>query len=250
MGPIPLTKANEIFNLLAPFMGQPGSIDQFTLERYKRELAKHTLADPVMANQARGMIAVLEWDVDGVHEWYSRALRVIDRPEIHVNYASALQLLGRFREAAAEVEIGVARVPENLTYLSLAVTYTHNAGNLERAVDLIDLYNLRSPGAPHMYTSLMHEALESKRELKLGDDLIASCNEVAFDYLREHRIPFRDTTLRIDNEDASLMYTINVDAPIEIVERLDLELGLLLYDRVPEFNPAAYWIGYEQTSVK
>ena len=40
------------------------------------------------------------------------------------------------------------------------------------------------------------------------------------------------------------MLYIDLDADEDVIEKIDEELGIELFDKVPEFNPDKYWVGY------
>ena len=90
----------------------------------------------------------------------------------------------------------------------------------------------------------MHDATECFKFWGLPSDLPVRCNSIAFGFLRERRIPFVKTMMRIDSDDNSFMFNIGIMLPEDEVLSLDEELGVRLFDQVPDFDPARYWVGF------
>ena len=113
------TKIQDIRDKIAPHLSMLLPLDDFTLQRFKREVENNIGVDPLLGNQTRAYLAVLEWDEVGVELWFERAFRISKAGDVYFAYANALQLLGKYPEAAEQARIASERVPENLTYLEI-----------------------------------------------------------------------------------------------------------------------------------
>lgn len=246
MRPLALSIVQDIFKNLAPYLETRAELDEFTLNRYKREVERNLGGDPILGNQVRAILALMEWDEAGFDEWFARALGLSDSGDVHFGYANSLQLLGRFPEAFAHAFIASERVPENLTYLSTAITYAHHSGLFDKAAELVDIYNTRSPKSLHQDTNLVKDTLQSMKILGLPDDLPARCNAVAFKLLREHKIPYSHTLMLVDVEEYAILYHICINRPADVVQKVDDELGVRLFDELPDVDPGKYWVGFDK----
>ncbi len=243
---IPLTKVEELIHTLQPYMDQTHQLDTFTLERFKREARQNMGAYPWAGHIALGMIAVLEWDERSIDKHYGAALGFKNDGRTYDSFATALQLIGKYDEAAEKALLASNLVPENLTYLRSAISYHQHAGKLTEAQKLMETLFLRSPNEDRENAMVLENTLQILASHGISETVVADCNRIAFALLRQKRVPYFGTRLETDSQDKYIMFHIEIDAPDELVWELDQELGDALFDEVPSFNPDKYWIGYSK----
>lgn len=247
---IPRAKVEELIKSLEPYMDSTKQIDQFTLKRFKKEALENLKAFPWAGYLALGMIAVLEWDEVGLDAAYQNAIALGNDSRTHVHYANALQLIGKYSEALQLMLIASRMAPENLTILSEAVDFAQSAGRFSTASELQAVYAQRSPERPHGAEESVKNALRILEANSMSEDTLNLCNEIAFKLLRERRVPFVSTRLETDIQDNYMMFYIDIVADESTVERLDEELGLMLFDKVEDFHPDKYWVGYAKADLQ
>jgi hypothetical protein len=242
----PLTKVEELINLLLPYMDQKEQLDVFTLQKYKREARQNLAAYPWAGYVALGMIAVLEWDERTHEESFRNAMALRNNAETHHDYATTLQLFGKYEQAADEAIVASQMEPENLTYLGEAIVYSLNAGRLARAKALVDTFHLRNPRERHRDESILADAIGLLDENGTTEDVVTNCNRIAFEVLRKNRVPFQQTRLEADLQHVCLMYHIYVNVCSDELARLDDELSASLFENEPDFRPDKYWVGFSR----
>jgi tetratricopeptide (TPR) repeat protein len=247
---LPRTKVEELIARLEPHMDQVGRLDAFTLQRYKKEALQNLHIYPWAGHIALGMIAVLEWDEVAIDTAYRNALALRNDSVTHAHYSTALQLIGKYEQAVGEAVIASAMAPENLSYLGDAIIYAQAAGQLTLAKELLEKYEQRSPLKEHETAESVMHALSVLEMNGISQDVVSRCNALAFEILRQHRVAYVSAQLETDTQDNYMMYYIQIDAPEEVIERLDEELGIALFDKVPEFHPDKYWVGFAKASVR
>lgn len=244
MIPIPLTKVREAFDRISPFMDPKSSIDEVTLRRTKIEVQKEKGADPFWGAMTLGNIALLEWNEPEFDAQYMNALRLNNGAEAFANFAMALQVFGRFVDASKYAQMASELMPTDLSLLREAIMYTYNAGQFAQAAVLSEQYNKRSPTEPYANHKGFVAASKLLSEIGLDNAMVVDCNSIAFELLRERKTRFISTVVETDEQDKCIMYSIYLAASVERVDELDRELGERLFDRVPDFDPSKYWVGY------
>lgn len=244
MNPTPLTKLQDILNKLLPYMDQRTQLDALTLRRYKKEAEANIGFDPFLGYRLMQRIAVLEWDEAGVDAYSKNAIRIRDNVESRGDYSVSLQLLGKFVEASEQAIIASEYAPTDLSHLHRAIGICFNAGMLRRAGELCETYNLRSPLKHHDYTNAITDASAVLEKIGVDEAIVVECNRIAFSLLRERKIPYSHTYLETDAGDETLMFFVRVDRATKEIEELDVELGDRLFEKVSEFHPGKYWVGY------
>lgn len=244
MLPIAQTRVEQIVQELMPYVAKQ-RIDEITLQRFKRDARKNLGAHPWAGYIALEMIAVLEWDEAGIDHNHKQALGYRNSSDTYAHYSTSLQLIGKYIEASDAILTASKMVPENLSYAMSAIHYAQSAGRFNLARDLITSFNLRSPKNPYD-EDLFEMVLSVIEKNKVSEETITQCNKVAFDILRQHRIPFVGTKFRGDAQDDYVMFYVTLSESQETIERLDEELGVALFDQVPDFDPSKYWVGYSK----
>lgn len=214
------------------------------LAKYKRDLQASMQADASEAYAGLGMIAGLEWDEKTMRQCFENAIRLDDEYTAHANYAVALHRLGFIADAAHHYRIAYDLAPTDIEAASNAVMATYVEGDIESVITLGKrLHNL----SPHELNFELESAAKILRLFKeTGTDpgLIARCNKVAFDVLREHQARSKVISTEIDMEDQIVFSMIEVKAPNAEIDRLDEVLGMRLYETVKDYDPNRYWVGY------
>lgn len=244
MTPVPLTKIQDALDKLAPYMDQRLPIDEMTLRRIKGEVERNMGVDPYLGSVVLGNIAILQWDLEEFEAQYRNALRLSNGAQSHYYYALALQLVGRFYEASEYARSASELAPTDLGILRDAILFTFYSGQFTLAATLCESYNMRSPMQPYPDEDAIESARQTVIKAGLDEAMLVECNRIAFDLLREKKSPYSSTSVESDIRDGLVMFYIKLDRSIEFVDELDQELGERLFDRVANFDPSKYWIGY------
>jgi hypothetical protein len=244
--PVPRTKAEEIRELLRPFVASRSLPDEFTLSRFKKEIERGRAIDPVNAYLAAGAIAVLEWNENSLDWSYQNALKFDASADVLEEYATSLQMLGNYESAAEKARLASEKSPTDLTALRRAISYTFIAGEVDMAESLCDVYALRAPTAPLDRANPIRHANMAFRASSTSPEHVKKCNSIAFKMLRDRKIPFKRIHYETDLQDSGVMLIIDIVLGKDEVTVLDRELGDRLFDEVEDFHPGKYWVGYEQ----
>jgi hypothetical protein len=250
MIPVPLTKVEELIETLKPYMDQTQQLDAFTLHRYKREAIENRQAYPWAGFMALGMIAVLEWDEAALDENYHHALGLRNDWQTRSSYSTALQLIGKYESAMFEAIRASDMNPGNLTLLKNAIDYAQGAGFYRVADDLLKKIETRSSASQFEamgmkdMNDIVGSALSVIQNTETSEEIVASSHRIAFRILRENKTPYTGTRIQTDVQDNFVMYYIDIDECDDVIDRLDGELGVALFDELPDFDPNTYWIGY------
>lgn len=245
---IPLTKAQELAVQLTDWCTAQVRLDQLTSQRLKREIEKSRAVDAENAYIARGLLAILEWDMQSVHASFEAALRLNDQSSTLDQYATGLQWLGDYPAAADLIERAYARSRMDLSYLLKAINFSFLAGRFTRAKELVDMYDRLSPSELHTERNSIQQAVRLVQTGKITEALAEQCNRIAFDLLRERQISFNQTSSEADEVDETMFMNIVVAADEQVIDELDMELGERLFDQVAGYNPNTYWVGYVTSS--
>lgn len=252
MTPVALTKVEELIESLKPHMDQAQPVDVFTLQRFKRVAIDNRHVYPWAGFVALGMIAVLEWDEKALDENYKHALALRNDFDTHSSYSTALQLFGKYEMAMNEAVKASSMAPTNLTLLKTAIEYAQGAGHYIKSEELLDKMMARTTAAQResMGINEIKEVVCSARKIiednKTSEETVIASHRLAFQILRENKTPFTSTRIETDLQDKYVMYYIDVDASLDVIDRLDEELGVALFDEIPDFDPDKYWIGYRK----
>lgn len=238
-------KVAEVIGILEPHMNA-GKIDSFTLKRLRKEVELNLHIDPFKGHIALCMISFLDWDEQGMAGSHSNVLAIRDIPFAHAHYANLLMLTGRYEEALESWLTAIRREPMNLTYLKHGIQSAKAAVNLQKALELLDLMSERAPGKDDGTKDKTMNFSAVLQTNGIGEDVASQCNAIAFEVLRRNHVRYTRTRISTDRQDNSTMFYIDIDADDEIIGRLDEELGNELFERVPEFHPDKYWVGYEK----
>ncbi|QDG73538.1 hypothetical protein [Janthinobacterium tructae] len=244
MIPIALTKIQDALEKLSPYMDLRTPIDEMTLRRIKNDVVKNMAVDPYLGSVALGNIALLEWNEAEVSAQYANVLRLRNNCESRAYFAMALQVLGKFEEASYYAREASKLAPTDLGLFREAILYTFNSGQFAVAASLCEDYKMRSPAQPYPDEEAIFSACKAMSKAGLDEALLVKCNSIAFELLRERRTAYASTTVESDLQDGCIIYFIKLDESVEKVDELDRELGERLFDRIPEFDPSKYWVGY------
>lgn len=243
--PATKTKIEEILTELEPYLDLAKRVDAFTVQRWRREILKNMSVYPWAGYVALARLALIQWDLQGIHENFKKAINIADSAETRFIYANSLQLLGEYAAAAEQVLIASDRDPANLTILGHAIEYCQNAGRYSMATELIKKFAQRSPSKPHRDEEVITNTNAVIQANGISEDVVQRCNAIAFEVLRKHEVTFLRTRTIADTDEMFVMNYIDVPLDQDAVDRLDEELGVALFDNIPEFDPNRYWIGFE-----
>lgn len=242
---IPRTKAVELVSQLSQLCQAQDPIDEITSRRLRREIEQSKGVDARNAFIARGMLAMLEWDLPGIHSSFEAALPLGDATTALESYATCLQMIGDYANAANIIQRAYDRARTDLRLLRKAINFCYLAAHFSCAKELCDMYDKLCPSEPHPEGRSIEQALEVLEMGGLNEQLAAQCNRIAFDLLRERQVVFLETSSEGDLLDGIMLMDIIVKADQQTVELLDAELGERLFDEVAGYNPSCYWIGYK-----
>lgn len=247
---IPRTDAEELAIQLSRMCEAQTRIDQLTSQRLKRDIEKAKARDAKNAFVARGLLALLEWDLPGIRSSFEAALPLGGMTETLEQYATTLQMIGDYPGACDQIEKAFSRSRTDLQVVNKTINFSFLAGRYTRAREVCDMYDLLRPTDPHEERLSIEQAIAVLKISGGSEAMVEECNRIAFELLRERRVVFNETTSEADELDGMLFLTISVCADEALVEELDAELGERLFDRVEGYNPNRYWVGYSTRTTK
>lgn len=242
----PRTKVSEIIKELSPYLKGDKIATEFTLRRFKQVAVEGMVADASESYAALGMLATLSWDEEMVDSNFSNAIRLDNDYTVHMNYATCLQILGRFLDAASQVKQACDIAPTDFLALRRGITLSVMGGDIETATLLRDRLARLGPNQDFAELELMEKLSKVLDAGKCSLQVIRDCNTIALELLRENKMWSNSLHSEVDLEDRIIFFTLGVKGTAEEIEQLDVELGTRLFDRVPEFNPSRYWVGFEK----
>lgn len=240
----PRTKVEEISDQLRKLINVRQEVDAFTLQRFKRDILRNLNTDPLNGFYALQMVSVFEWDEAQLHETHRKACDISRSSNTYIHYATSLQMIGMYEQAAEAALTASQKCPEDLHFLRRAIVYHQNAGLFRRSRELIDLFNIRSPLNSYESAHHIDNAIGALNANGTSDETIADCNRLAFELLRRNRVTHAGVQITADNQDNYVMFFIYVNADEEQVSSLDDALGIELFDKISDFHPDRYWVGY------
>lgn len=244
------TKAAEIIDQIKPYLTRDAVANTFELKRYKQILTTCMGVDASECYAALGMIAAIEWDEKALDYNFSNAIRLDSEYTVHMNYATCLQIVGRYVDAWNQVKIACELAPTDFFSIRHAITLNILLGDIESAKSMSEHLHRLGGGKSFAEVSLVDSVFRVIKEENLSLDLVRACNKEAIAVLREHRLWSYAIDVEADTDDNAVFVVLRVNAEQDIVEMLDLELGARLFDKVEDFNPALYWVGYEKALLK
>jgi len=207
-------------------------------------------ADASEAYAGLGMIAGIEWDIDGVYDNFRNAIRLDDEFTVHANYGVTLSRVGRIKDAAEQYRIAYNMAPTDIRSLTNAFMASIMSGELGVAVELGVRINHLSPGKEIPELESATGALEILNKAGFDDSLAQRCAAIAFEVLVESRKRSRGMTTELDKEDQAIFCSIEVEAEHDEVLRLDEVLSERLFGSIDNYNPSLFWVGYSTAGEK
>jgi hypothetical protein len=151
------------------------------------------------------------------------------------NYATSLQLVGLFQEAAEMMRTASEKQPENLTWLRAAISFTLWAGHPRKAIELIAELEKRAP-AEESVSETLTSLLELMEHQNVSEKDLQSALGVAFHLLRARKRRFAHVKLTIDSDQDAAFFSIELDRPTKEILALDAELGDALAHQMPDLT--------------
>ena len=138
--PVPQTSSEEINLQLQRLLQRGEFVDKRSVEyrAIERDVQKLIHAHAAEGYAAMGALCSLAGDLDGVRDYYKKALLLPHDPAIRGNKVLSLINIGLFTEAGQEVSF--LERPER-GHLEAAIKFSVELGRFRRAVQLIDKWN-------------------------------------------------------------------------------------------------------------
>jgi tetratricopeptide (TPR) repeat protein len=236
----PAELADLLFDRLirAVDQGMQGIPDELEIRRLERDAAALLKADPLAAHQILGGIAALRWEVERMRSHHEAALRYRPTAQVYRNYATSLQLVGMFPDAANNIRIASEKQPENLTLLHTAGSFALWAGNVTEALQLELELEKRNPDHVSGTTKALKSLLGVMERHSIRERDVQDAWNLAFELLREKKQRFSHIGMEVDDDQDAAFLTIHPEASTKEVLALDKELGRRFADRFPDLSSA------------
>ncbi|EMN1928525.1 hypothetical protein RVV18_002940 [Burkholderia ambifaria] len=221
-------------------------IDDFTCARLDRSARNGMHADPQQAHQVLGILAAMRWDDRQMDEHFHTAMRIARSALVNANYASTLELVDRFQEAADMYEKALSAHPTDLSLLRKAVSTSWQAGQWERSLELAQTLKERSPQEEiqHFFGEQL-QAIEILRRAGVEIEVVERLHAALYTFLRSKQVWTSGSSMTADKTpgEEAVYVTVNVGLPLQEVRALDEELTPVLFDAVEEFPLGSLYIG-------
>jgi hypothetical protein len=104
--PQAISKAIAAMKVIEPLMWGLARPDEILLARLRRDIHEGISVDAFHGYIALGMLAVVEWDEAGVDANFKKAIQLSNSQTAHLNYAVALQVMGKYHRSGARSKAG------------------------------------------------------------------------------------------------------------------------------------------------
>ena len=233
----PADIAKQLFERLSLAAGSAEVLDDLEIRRLEREAQKLMKADAWKAHQVLGALAAIKWDVEGVRAHHEASLKLRASGDAYRNYATSLQLVGQFHEAAEAIRTASERQPENITWLRTAIDFTLWEGEVTKAIDLEHEFEKRAPN--HESSSgILNRLLAFIERQRISEGELQRALGVAFSLLQKRRQRFKEVELSLDDDQDTAFFSILINRPTKEVLALDAELGEAFAREMPDLCPA------------
>lgn len=239
--PVPAKLSDRLFDRLirAAIGHHDGDIpDELEVRRLERDATGLLKTHPEDAHQILGGVAALSFDIAGMRNHHEASLRYSRSAQALANYATSLQLVGLYRDAAKFMWEASQKRQENLGYLRAACGFTLWAGELHRAMELEQLLKKRDPDGETEDAELLEGALTMMKSHGVTEHEVQVALALAFEYLIERKVRFKRIGLGIDDDQGAMFFSIIIDRPVAEVMTLDNDLATQMTERLPDLNPA------------
>ena len=231
----PAKSLESIYKKLNELLRQPKDRVAFELQRLKQEAKKQISVDPAEAHTLLGAIACLERNLDKVREHHRIASQLLpSEPMVYSNFAYSLSNLGQYAEAAEQSETASNLQPENISYLKSAIKNNFFGGNIDRASDLCNQLDIRAPDNGWSLCDYLRDYfLPAYEELQLSPNIVKSYLDSCASLLRERRLMAVEVQWIVDRpngEEPTLAYEVKVDAPVDELVKLNLDVQERTFD--------------------
>ena len=238
--PVPKTAASELLDRIAAAAKRP-DISEFELQRFEADAKRLLKVDAAGAHQALGAIASLRFDVEGVKQHHEAAIKLTSDVAARLNYAVSLENVALYSEAAARFLEPVKVEPENLLFLSHAITSHLLAGKIAKAAELVAKYRRLTPDAT---ADKEFDAAESVKTLfekhEIPESELMQALEIAYDVVRQRRLRLDETSIHVErqNGDESVVYRLYVLAGLKEALAADAELTQKIAETMENIHPS------------
>lgn len=247
--PIPKSRAGELFNEVADRIGSCAALDQFTLDRYKKEAKKLQSCgvDLPVAFTLNGVLAAYTFDLNSAHSYHRQAI-AISRDEFTMsNYAVSLLMNGKGDEALAIATEVTKLWPEDLSLLAEAEKIAMQIGDVAAMRNLGEEYAKRT-GDQSAITVHCEEIEKVFNSRGIDKSSYSKGLSVALAILAKNKVRPRDTIVDIDNlmsGDETILHSILVSQSMESVLAMQDELAVALADELgDQWMPEALMFEY------
>jgi hypothetical protein len=215
-------------------------INEFELQRLKREIKLELASFPGDAHMALGMLACLKGDLSEARSQHETSLAQGWTTERGLNYAVTLQQMYCYDEGLQMTKKVMESDPLHLGAIQMAIRDAFMMGRFRLAAKLCEEYRKRAPddqwpGDLAGMKAGINKVLLVVEELDLEDELVASMHEPAWELIRSNfkRGVTPSIYDHLGNDGSPFIYrTLRFPISFEAAQRLDDQL----VERVAEFE--------------
>jgi tetratricopeptide (TPR) repeat protein len=226
----PQSEISEIFEELDVLSAQDAK-NQILMQRYKNKAKKIQEIDPVWGYMILGFISCLERDIENMHFYYTRALKL--RPEllnVYLNYTGCLSRLGFYSEATKYAEKAYNMDRSNKLALDKYIAGALLLGKINHAHYLIQKWNKLCPQEPHSFYEQIKEAIKIMEKYQLTDEDVQHFFQVASDFLSQENVYIDSKVFEIqkDGKEKWIHYEYTLSVSPDELPALEAELNIRL----------------------
>ncbi len=242
----PQTIASKLHQRLSDLY-QARTLDEVGLARLRADAEKLMAVSPADAHTVLAGIAALRFDDALADQHHRIALQLQDTAMAHNNYAVTLKALQRQNEAASEAAIASDMDPLNLEFSRRAILYLALAGRIGEAMQRVQQFRNRFSETPLLDAEHIPAIIEALQHNGVSEAEVRTCQQIAFDLLREKKIRPENIEVSTLEEDRDQMvsFAIGIDAPLETIMAMDAELGERIFQAWPQPSLTHFWLGFE-----
>ena len=221
----PKSKASQLLKQINALRIQEER-DEFTLRKIKKEVEDLRATDTIAAYILLGGLAVIERDVAGMRDNYSKALKMHpDDVEAIINYSTSLLHLGFYTEARVFAEKAYLADQADLEILDYLIDRSWVSGRIRDARKWLERWDDVNPKNAHARAEIISDATELLDEDGVTDDDVESLLQLNMSVLHAQMVyPSSAVGETLEDEDSCwLSYFFEIRLPPKEVVELNFK---------------------------
>lgn len=228
----PETKFSALVNKINELL-PPQTLNEFVLQKLKREAKTLLSIDASSSYIAQGMISCLETDVESLNIFYSKALKLADNDDVRQNYGSSLNNVGFYSEALTQYEIAYQTVKDDLSLVKTLLESAISSFHFKRANELFHDVIRMQPESENDYVA--QHAYQMMKKFDISDDDTLPVR-IAYSKVIEKGYRIWGAEIMLCEEDGFewLDMDFKVSAPLDTVVEMNFNFADLIVEDAEE----------------